>query len=225
MIQSVSRALHLLEILARSGGSAKLKEITDISGLTTPTAHNLLNTLVALGYVKRRQGDVRYHLGDRILNIARVAGNDAELRETLRPKLEALFEMTGETVFLAVPSGDDIYFLDAIESRKLLHVAAQTGQRVTMIGSAIGQLFLAYNPSLRARTEISQDLRRNVEDIARRGYAIDHEKVFDGVAAVAVPWIEDGEMRAGFGVTGPGNRLTPSRLDELAGAMSELIKS
>ena len=59
---------------------------------------------------RRRAGDTRYHLGDRILNLARVAGNDGELRRRLRPVLERLAEEIGETVFLAVPSGDEVYF-------------------------------------------------------------------------------------------------------------------
>lgn len=223
MIQSVSRALHLLEILARSGGSARLKEISETAALTVPTTHNLLNTLVSLGYVRRRQGDARYYLGDRILNIARVAGNDARLRERLRPVLKRMYETTGETVFLAVPSGDEIYFLDAIESRKLLHVAAQPGERVTMTGSAIGQLFLAHNSSLRARTDVPPDIQHELDRIARDGFATDHEQVFDGIAAVAVPWIEDGEMLAGFGVAAPGNRLTPDRFAELAADMHQII--
>ncbi len=223
MIQSVSRALHLLEILARAGGSARLKEISETAALTVPTTHNLLNTLVALGYVRRRQGDTRYHLGDRILNIARVAGNDAQLRERLRPTLKKLYDATQETVFLAVPSGDEIYFLDAIESRKLLHVAAQPGERVGMTGSAIGQLFLAHNASLRARTDVPPGIRDELDRIARDGYAVDHERVFDGIAAVAVPLIEDGEMLAGFGVAAPGNRLTPDLFPSLAARMHQII--
>lgn len=223
MIQSVSRALHLLEILARAGGSARLKEISETAALTVPTTHNLLNTLVALGYVRRRRGDTRYHLGDRILNIARVAGNDAQLRERLRPVLEAMYEATAETVFLAVPSGDEIYFLDAIESRQLLHVAGQPGERVSMTGSAIGQLFLAHNASLRARTQVPPQMRQELDRVAREGFATDHEQVFAGISAVAVPWIEDGEMLAGFGVAAPGNRLTPDRFPGLADQMHRII--
>ncbi|TQS72954.1 IclR family transcriptional regulator [Rhodobacteraceae bacterium] len=223
MIQSVSRALHILELLAHSGGSARLKEISHGAGLNVPTAHNLLKTLIALGYVIRRTEDARYHLGDRVLNLARVAGNDDQLRERLRPVLEAVQRETAETAFVAVPSGDRIYFLDVVESSALLRVSGQKGERVTMVGSAIGQLFLAYNPALRARTKGAETLDRELGEIARQGYALDHEQVFTGVAAVAVPWMEDGEMRAGFGVTGPGLRMQPERLPQIARQMQDIV--
>ncbi len=223
LIQSVSRALHILEILAKSGGAARLKEISSASGLNVPTAHNLLKTMLVLGYIARRAGDARYHLGDRILNIARVAGNDDRLRARLRPVLEALHSETEETVFLAVPSGDEIYFLDVIESPQLLRVRSQMGERVTMAGSAIGQLFLAHNPALRIRTSGAAALDTELDRIAAHGYALDHEQVFEGVAAVAVPWMEGGEMRAGFGVAGPGFRMTADSLPERAIRMRQIL--
>ncbi len=75
MIQSVTRALEMLETIAHAGGAASLGEVAGRAGLKTTTAHNILRTLQDAGYIRRRPGNMRYHLGDRILNLARVVGD------------------------------------------------------------------------------------------------------------------------------------------------------
>ncbi|TPW26278.1 IclR family transcriptional regulator [Pararhizobium mangrovi] len=229
MVQSVERALEILECIAHAGGAAHLNEIARETRLKPTTAHNILKTLHALGYVRRREKNTRYYLGDRILNLARVAGNDSGLRRTLRPALEAMAEQTGETVFVAVPSGDEVYFLDAIESLKPLKAASQEGQRTPMVGSAIGLLFLAHIPSLRRRMlgphadRIGPSIDAEIDATAERGYALDQENYLPGLNCVAVPWIDDGEVRAGFGLSGPTRRLPLETLTELAETMSGIV--
>jgi len=98
LIQSIERATAILEIIAEEGGAARLQHIAEQAKLGKTTAHNLLKTLDELGYVHRRAGDTRYHLGGRILNLARIAGDDGALRSRLRPALEAVARRTGEMV-------------------------------------------------------------------------------------------------------------------------------
>lgn len=231
MIQSVTRALEMLETIPHAGGAASLGEIAGRAGLKTTTAHNILRTLQDAGYIRRRPGDMRYHLGDRILNLARVVGDDDALRSRLRPALEEMAARTSETVFLAVPSGDEVYFLDAIESPRTLRASSQRGERQPMAGSAIGLLFLAFLPALRRRMfeihtpRIGPGIAAEIEAIAARGHALDRENWCPGLNCVAVPWHDDGEVRAGFGLAGPSSRLTATRLDEMAQIMRELASS
>lgn len=56
LIQSIERAVGLLEIIAQQGGGARLRDLAVISGLGKTTAHNILQTLEQLGYVHRRLG-------------------------------------------------------------------------------------------------------------------------------------------------------------------------
>ncbi|MDT0684594.1 IclR family transcriptional regulator [Roseicyclus sp. F158] len=228
MVQSVVRATDILDSIAHAGGAAHLNAIAAASGLKTTTAHNILKTLQTAGYVRRRAGDTRYHLGDRILNLARVVGDDDALRHRLRPALEAMAAETSETVFLAVPSGDEVYFLDAIESRRALKAASQRGHREPMAGSAIGLLFLAFIPAIRKRMfdthadRIGPGIAAEIDAIAERGYALDHENWMPGLNCIAMPWRDEGEIRAGFGLAGPSSRLTASRLKETAELMQKI---
>jgi IclR family acetate operon transcriptional repressor len=228
MVQSIARATEILDSIAHAGGAAHLNDIAAASGLKTTTTHNILKTLQEVGYVRRRAGDTRYHLGDRILNLARVAGDDDALRQHLRPALEVMAARTTETVFLAVPSGDEVYFLDAIESTRALRATSQRGHREPMAGSAIGLLFLAFAPALRKRMfdahadRIGSGIESEIDAIAERGYALDHENWMPGLNCVAIPWSYEGEVRAGFGLAGPSTRLTATKLNEMAKLMLQV---
>lgn len=229
LIQSIERSAAILEIIAQKGGCARLREIAEISGLGKTTAHNILQTLDHLGYVQRRHGDMRYHLGGRILNLARIAGDDNALRVRLRPVMLAIARASGMTVYLAVPSGDEAAYLEVVEcgdasmgSRPPLHEQLE--------GSAVGLVFLAFVPGLRKRVMATrvgaldaQALTR-IEDVRVKGYAIDIEACRPDWNCVAIPWRERGEVRASIGLTGPASRLPRARLVQLGWMMMKLVE-
>jgi DNA-binding IclR family transcriptional regulator len=229
LIQSIERAVAILEIVAREGGAARLAHIADQAGIGKTTAHNILKTLDHLGYVHRRIGDTRYHLGGRILNLARIAGDDGALRVRLRPALEGIAKTTGETVYLAVPSGDEVYYLDAIESDQTLRTSSPIGERERLEGSAIGLVFLAFMPGLGKRVltmredALGPDIQSQIDAVATRGYALDLEGYLPGLNCVAVPWRERGEVRASIGLSGPAARLSRDGLADLAWMMMKEV--
>ncbi|WP_199554068.1 IclR family transcriptional regulator [Sandaracinobacteroides hominis] len=225
LIQSIERAVAILEIIAREGGAASLKHIAERASLGKTTAHNILKTLDELGYVRRRVGDTRYHLGGRILNLARIAGDDGALRTRLRPVLEAIALKTGETVYLGVPSGDETWYLDAIESDQMLKTACPVEIREPLEGSAVGLVFLAFMPGLGKRVletradALGPDIQTQIEMVERVGFALDLETYQPGLHCVAVPWREGGEVRAAIGLSGPSTRLPREKLTDIAWMM------
>ena len=229
MIQSIERAIAILEAMADAGGSARLQQLAQPLGLKTSTAHNILKTLNKMGYVQRREGSTLYYLGERILTLTRVIGDDDALRSRLRPCLNAIAEKTRETVFVAVPCGKEVYFLDAIESDRPLKAASPLGQRSPMAGSAIGMIFLAFIPRLReALTSLHAEQRpapmeAEIQQIYQQGYALDLEVFSADLNCVAIPWLDNGEVRAGIGISGPASRLPEARLRELASIMATVL--
>lgn len=225
-IQSIERAAALLEIIAHEGGSARLQFIASKARIRATTAHNILATLELLGYVRRGVGDTRYHLGDRILNLARIMGDDNTLRAQLRPTLESLALKTSETVYLAVPSGDEVYYLDCIESSQSLKVGNMTGQRERLEGSAIGLVFLAFIPGLRKRVLATRSealgpcIEEEIASVRQRGFGIDVDGHQNGLSCVAVPFYESGHLRASLGLSGPSSRLNREALIDLAWTLS-----
>ncbi len=230
MIQSIKRALLILEIIARAGGSAKLTHISAKATLGKTTAHNILKTLHSLGYVKKGISTKQYHLGERILNIARTAGDDHELKRRLRPILERISEKSKETVYLAVLSGDEVFYLDAVESTQMLRSTRPIGEREPVGGSAIGQIFLAFVPGLSERLtadpgeSISDEVQKQVTRVANVGYSIAVEMLDPGLNCVAVPWRQGGEVQAAIGLSGPSARLSQEKLASYAVMMMKEVE-
>ncbi|WP_408889406.1 IclR family transcriptional regulator [Novacetimonas pomaceti] len=230
LIQSIERSAALLEIIAQAGGSARLREIAAISGIEKTTVHNILQTLAHLGYVQRRPGDMRYHLGGRILNLSRIVGDDHALRDRMRPTLEIIARESGGTVHLGVPSGDKAAYLDIIDPHDPDIAAARVQRREALEGSAVGLIFLAFVPGMGKRVlstranALDAGVRQEIEAVRIKGYALDLETYRPGQNAVAVPWRENGEVRASIAVTGPSSRLPPARLVRLAWMMMKHVE-
>ncbi len=230
-IQSIERAAAVLEVVARAGGAASLKDVAAHTGLGKTTAHNILKTLDQLGYVMRRVGDTRYHLGGRILNLSRIVGDDSSLRLRLRPALETIAQRTGETVYLAVPSGDETYYLDTIESSQNLRTTCRIGERERLEGSAVGLIFLAFMPGLGPRVlatrtgALGPDIRSRIAQVERLGFAVDLATYQPGLHCVAAPWREGGEVRAAVGLSGPSARLPRDRLTEIGAQIMKTVST
>lgn len=224
-IQSIVRSAAILEIMAQQGGSARLGEIAAKAGMEKTTAHNILQTLDHLGYVQRRPGDMRYHLGGRILNLSRIMGDDHGLRARMRPTIEAIARHSGATVHLGVPSGDEAAYLDRVDPHAPARAATAVQRREAIEGSAVGLVFLAFVPGMGQRVlstrahALDGRVREQIEAVRLRGYALDLESYRPGQNAVAVPWREHGEVRAAIALTGPCADLPRARLVRLAWMM------
>mgnify|MGYP003365143687 CR=1 FL=1 len=228
MIQSIERSAAILEIIAQEGGGARLQDIAALSGMGKTTAHNILQTLTQLGYVQRRSGDMRYHLGGRVLNLSRIAGNDHALRIRTRPALEAIAKASDAMVFLAVPSGDKAAYLDILNPHDPDMAAELLEKRETLEGSAVGLVFLAFVPGLGRRVLGSRALTREslnrIEDVRVKGYSLDIETFRPGWNGVAIPWRENGEVRASICVSGPAKILPHHRLTQLGWMMMRQVE-
>ncbi|EFG84290.1 transcriptional regulator [Novacetimonas hansenii] len=225
LIQSIERSAAILEIIAQEGGAARLQRIASVSGIGKTTAHNILQTLGQLGYVQRRPGDMRYHLGGRILNLARIAGDDTRLRTHLRPMLEAIARESGATAWLAVPSGDEATYLDIVDIANPAMATSGIGRRERLEGSAVGLVFLAFVPGLGKRVlatranALGQNIRTQIEAVRISGYALDLQAYQAGLHGVAIPWRENGEVRASICLTGSAAQFPRHRLARMAWMM------
>ena len=229
MIQSIRRAFTILEIIARSGGEARLYDIAELAGVKQTTAHNILKTLGDLGYVRRHHGSTRYFLGSRISNLSRIAGNDHRLKTSLLPFLEAITHKTGETSFAAVPSGGEVFFLAGVECTKALRHSSPEGLRTPMPGSAAGMVLMAFIPDILdwMKPEYAQVvdsyIEEYIEKIRQQGFAVDIENVEKGLNCLAVPYFCSGQIEAVVGISGPSVRLPEDKLINYASQISHYL--
>jgi IclR family acetate operon transcriptional repressor len=217
-VQSLERALDLLEVLADSPGEVSLSGLASASGLAPSTIHRLVGTLVARGYV-RRLPSRRYVLAPRLLHLGERATHT--LATLARPHLAGLVDDVGETANLALLDGDRVVYAAQVPSRHSVRMFTEVGRRVHVHCTGVGKVLLAGLAegevrALLARAGMPARTDRTVTDpevllaqlavIARQGYALDDGEQEAGVRCLAVP-VHGAAVPAALSVSGPEGRL------------------
>ena len=197
-IQSVDRALYLLETIAEAGGEATLTDLATRTGLNISTCHHLLATLIQRGFAAKVPGRRLYALGARILYLGH-ACLQVDLPRRAQPYLESINQATGETVHLAALQGDAIITLAVREARHAVRVdAGKAGKLEAPHATSVGKAILAWLPEDEMRRILAHGMKRFTENtitefpalveslriVRRNGYAIDREEFQPGVICV-----------------------------------------
>jgi len=234
-VQSIERALSLLEALEDSRGEIGIAELSKRVGLHVSTVHRILATLVARGYARQNPETGRYALGAKALHLAESYLGQMDIRRVGRPVLERLSQETGETANLVILDRREALYLDKVESPQSLRIFSRIGRRAPLHSTAVGKVLLAYRSkaqvnSLLGRgalerltrhtiTSVSQ-VRRELEKVHDQGFALDREECEEGACCIAVPIRNaQGDVEAALGISAPTTRLTPRRMEELVPIM------
>lgn len=231
-VQSIERAMLLLEILRAQGGSARLGELAARAGLSKSTVHGLLDTLLDLGYVSRAGMD--YTLGVRLGLLAQAAQDEKQrLRQAFLPALQAFAEISGENCFLAVASGTQAYLtLEAVDGNGRPLLLAHDEKRDALPTSAIGKVLLAGDRQLARRLcrrqAVSPALAEELARVNDQGFALDLGACEQSLHCVALPLRLRGKVVAALGAGGPAQRLPAALMQRMArramNALFDLVK-
>ena len=118
-VQSVERALNIMEAMAREGAPVTVTELAEKVGLKISTVHRLLSTLAHRGYVEQDPEDNKYRLGLKLLEVE-PALYFSDIRTVARPYLEELVDICNETANLAILDKTDVVYIDQLNQRTLL---------------------------------------------------------------------------------------------------------
>ncbi len=152
-VQSVFRALDLLDTLEREGGTLGISELADLVGLPAGTVHRLATTLVDSGYL-RHLSDRRYCLGSRLASLG--ASATALMGTQAQPVLRDLAGALGETANLAVFSSGDAEYVGQVAGSHSMRMFTEVGRRVPVHSTGVGKALL----SMLADHEALRVLRR-----------------------------------------------------------------
>jgi IclR family acetate operon transcriptional repressor len=218
-VQSLHRALTLLETIAEAGGQLALRELAEATGLAQPTVHRLLQTLVERGYL-RQLPDRRYALGFRLVPLGaaanRLAGAGVEAL------LVELAHQLGESANLAILVGDGAEYAAQAPSSHAMRMFTEVGRRVELHATGVGKAMLAQlaEPEVEAivgRTGLTPHtehtltsrgaLHAALAEIRERGYAIDEQEQELGVRCVAVAVPSLAPMQRALSISGPLTRM------------------
>ena len=225
-VQSVDRALAIVELLLRAGEPLTVREAAAGTGINRTTAHRLLTSLHHRGWVERTAGGA-YRPSLRFLALVRIAQDGRDFVDEVRPTMERLALLSRETVHLGVLDNHDILHIAKIESPEIVGVSSRIGTRATPHVTGLGKALLAAGTDeelagyiRQARTRATADapldpdlLRAEIALARERGYSIDDGESSPGVRclAVAIRGVDDRPLFA-ISLTGPAARFTPQRL-------------
>jgi len=225
------KAFAITELLVSRDYPVQMSEIVQISGISKPSSHRLVNFLVECGYAQRHPILTGYIPGKNLLLLAhQVLSN----RTASRPQMihiERLVSRVNETVNVGALIGNHVVYHDRVEASWPLGLHFEAGSKVPMHCTSIGKLMLALNTKRNVEVLLSEyvlqrytrntiinspDLLRELEKIKSQDFSVDDQEFMDGVCCLAVPLrTSDGLVFAGMAVSAPEARLSRNDLEKL----------
>ena len=191
-VQSVATALELLDCLATEP-ELGVAELGRRLGVAKSTAHRIVTTLCAKGYVQHVPETQPYRLGIRLHELGELVASRNQLRDHALPLLEPLRNQTGETVHLAVPEGAQMFYVERLESYHGLRFSSRVSRVRPIHLTSSGKAVAAFNPAV-AEAASARDSRRTARTIRSKR---------------AVPPLPGRDAQAGLRVHDRGGRAGP----------------
>ncbi len=226
IIQSLSRGLTIIELLAKSEKSLGVTEISKHLGIDKSSATRLIQTLVEHDFAVKDPESRRFIMGPKMKSLVDTSAEGRPLKAVSMPLLQTLMERTGENSHVAVYSQEKCLVVADIESTAQLRVVSGEGRLIPNHCTAIGKCLIAFGDyplprelnSHTPRTISSRDqLKLHMEQIRDRGFAMDDEEHEYGVRCMAAPvYNKAGKAIASIGISGPTVRVTLDKVPELS---------
>jgi IclR family transcriptional regulator, pca regulon regulatory protein len=209
-VEALAKGLRILSLFDEQRPTWRVSDLAAAAGLPMPTVYRVVMTLASEGYLDHLpNGD--YRPGVRTLTLGTAALRSLDLVAIATPKLTGLGERTGETVNLAVLSGDRVLYLIRLRNSDLVTANIQVGSTLPAVHTSIGKLLLAHldeaelaarvtdasfsaNSGPNAKVSLAE-LRDELRTIRDQGWSMQDEELAYGLRSVAAP------------ITGPDGRV------------------
>ncbi len=239
MVQSVERAVKILEELALEKEGLGVTELSHRVDMHKSTVHRLLTTLLNLGYVEQNTVTEKYRLGMKLLFLGGAILERMDIRHEARGLLEELSEIVNEAVHLVVPDGFRAIYIDKLDSNRTIRMYSQVGRIAPLHASAVGKVILAFSDENFVDKVIKRGLQKNtsktitepkkllahLKNVREQGYAIDDEENEEGIRCIGAPVFDYTEEVIGaISVSGPTVTVTKERVDQIAENVMECAR-
>jgi IclR family KDG regulon transcriptional repressor len=223
-IQSVQRAFKILEVIAAQPTGVGVTEIAQQVALPKSTVARFLSTLEGVQAIERLPAGEGYSVGAGLISLVAQVPFSKHLVAVARPFLQALAQATGETTNLCLPDGDQVHYIDQVNSLHHIQIQDWTGFRFPLHVVSSGKLFLAHWPEVQLARYLTRPLkhfaektitdpallRKELQKIRAQGYAWARQEFDDEIVGLAVPlWDEADHLIASLSVGGPLYRFPP----------------
>lgn len=226
------KTFALLEATADRPSPKSLGDLASSVGLSKPTAHRILKTLSALGYVERSRGG-HYRQTGQVQRL--VTGADhRRLLEISDPLLRQLHRSTRETVNLGVLRQDKVVYLQVLESTLPLRRVVEPNSTDPFYCTALGRSIVAYLPleqremllrNVRTKKHTAatvtdaEELRKIFAEVAQQGISVEKDQTDLGVTCIGAPVFEGNAPIAAVSLSIPSVRSSDEYEQELISAV------
>jgi DNA-binding IclR family transcriptional regulator len=237
-VQSVEKALRLLQALDRHGSWIGVRELSRQISLSPPATHSILKTLQAASFVETNPASRRYRLGLAAVRLGAGSDPQQQMRRFARPYIETLAEKSDETIVVLAWQHEQAVVVDWIQAGHTLAVTHHHGVVEHPIVFASGRVLLAHldreTQVRHARAEdyakLAPNAPRHVDEalsllaqVAADGCAITENVGNSGVVAVGAPVFDaTGRFLFAVGCSAPQSRIDPVRLAHLRERVLEI---
>jgi len=212
-VEALAKGLRILSLFDEQRPSWRVTDLAAAAGLPMPTVYRIVMTLTAEGYLDHLpNGD--YRPGVKTLTLGTAALRGLDLVGIATPKLQRLGDATGETVNLAVLTGDRVLYLVRLRNSDLVTANIQVGSTLPAVTTSIGKLLLAHLDEADLEERITEEsfaaqhgpnakvsldeLHDELVKIREQGWALQDEELAYGLRSVAGPIVgPDGRVVAG----------------------------
>ena len=234
-VQSVDRALAVLEYLGRFG-NASVTELAGALEIHKSTASRILATLEARRFVEQESSRGKYRLGFAIVHLAGAVTEDLELVRLARPICKRLSEETQESVNISVLEQGGVMNIDQVIGSASVVSHNWVGQRNALNCTSTGKVLLAFMPDTELERSLklpfkrctehsvldANELKQHLYEVRQIGYAYTTEELELGLNAIAAPiYSLTGKVIAALSLSGPSYRLKRENIPNLGEATKQ----
>jgi IclR family transcriptional regulator, acetate operon repressor len=229
-VQALDRGLALLGIIAQADGLS-LTSIAQRAGIAASTAHRILATLKAAGFVQCDDARGGYLIGVKAFKVGSAFLRNRKLVDIGRSAMRELMQASGETTNIGIEDDGYVVYVAQLESHHPVRTFHRPGARGALHASSLGKAIMAALPQASVtqilhRVGMKKFTERTIVDpqllltelglVRKRGWAVDDQEQADGMRCVGAPvFNEHSEVVGALSVSGPTVRMTEERLGEL----------
>ena len=201
-VKSVAKAFHILSCFTPAQPELSLVEISQKLKLPKSTTLNLLRTMESFGYVIRTFPSMNYRLGYSTMQLSYCTQMSMPIVRFSLPFLEDLQLKTGKTIYLTTHINGKVLYIEVAHQNRRMFSYSIAGKTLHMHCTGCGKAMLAFLPEKQIQNVVAtyglpaftpntitdeKTLYRELEEIRRRGYALDREEETLGVRCIAAP--------------------------------------
>ena len=225
-LSTLARGISVLCSFTKEHPEMTLSEVAAETSLSPAVARRCLNTLVHLGYVGKK-GKL-FLLTPEVMSFASAFLESMNVEEVVRPYLQEVRDLTGDSSSLSVLSQHDILYLVHVSTNRMIRLVAGVGTRFPAYATSMGRALLAFHSdefiekflneaeikaltdkTVASRTKLRQILKR----VRKQGYASIQDELDYGIVSIAVPVFSDtGEVLASINCSTATTRVNQTEI-------------